>query len=182
MKIGYLRVSTKDQCADRQVDPLRPICDELYIERVSATARTRPVYEAVMLKLRPGDTFVILDLDRAFRSALEALDQLHKLHARGVEIHIHSMCVDTKTPFGKAMFTVVSALAEFERDVLSERTKQGLEAARARGVCLGRPLKLNPRQVVQARARLARGERVKAVARSYGIHPSTLRRNLDRAA
>ena len=92
------------------------------------------------------------------------------------------MCVDTKTPFGKAMFTVVSALAEFERDVLSERTKQGLEDARKRGVCLGRPLKLNPRQVVQARARLARGERVKAVARSYGIHPSTLRRNLDRAA
>ena len=119
MKVGYLRVSTKDQCEDRQIDALRPICDELHVEKLSALAPVRPVYEAVIARLKPGDTFVILDLDRAYRSAKDALNELDRLHARGIDIQIANLNVDTATPFGKVIYTIISALAEFERAMLT---------------------------------------------------------------
>ena len=179
MKIGYLRVSTQDQCADRQIDALRPICDELYIERVSATARARPVYEAVIGALQAGDTFVILDLDRAFRSAKDALNELDDLRGRGVEIQIANMALDTGTPIGKLLFTFISGLAEFERDLLSQRTKEGLDAARKRGKRIGRPPKLSTQQLRAAQATLAKGKgTIKDIAAHYGVHPWTLRRRI----
>lgn len=105
MKIGYLRVSTKDQCEHRQMDALRPICDEMHVEKLSSVANSRPVYEKVMARLKPGDTFVVWDLDRAWRSAKDALNQLHDMRARGIEVQIASMNLDTGTPLGKLMFT-----------------------------------------------------------------------------
>ena len=179
MKIGYLRVSTKDQCEDRQVDALRPICDELHIEKLSATAKTRPIYEDVLAKLQPGDVFVVWDLDRAWRSAMDALVELHELRQRGVEIQIASMNIDTGTPIGKLLFTFISGLAEFERDTLRQRTKQGLEAARKRGKRIGRPPKISDRQIRRAQQMLENGEAsIDELAALHGVHPWTLRRRI----
>ena len=180
VKIGYLRVSTEEQRLGRQIDALEPICDALYVEKLSATAKARPVYERVVASLNPGDVFVIWDLDRAYRSAKDALIQLELLRARGIEIQIASLQVDTATPFGKLLYTFISGLAEFERNQLSERTKQGLEAARKRGKRLGPKRKMTDQQVRIAMKRIQSGENKKDVASSYGVHPWTLTRNINR--
>ena len=180
MKIGYLRVSTEDQRPDRQIDALTPICDDLFIEKLSATASHRPVYEEAISVLQGGDTFVILDLDRAFRSAKDALNQLDRLRERGIEIQIVKLNIDTSTPQGKFVYTITSGLAEFERDLLSQRTKQGLQAARKRGARLGRPKKMTNRQVREAKQKLdAKEASVCELAALHGVHPWTLTRNIN---
>ena len=180
-RIGYIRTSTLDQKPDRQIHALSPICDELHIEKLSATAKYRPVYEEVIKKLKTGDVFVIWDLDRAYRSAKDALVQLDLLLERGIEIQIASLQIDTTTPHGKLLYTFISGLAEFERNLLSERTKQGLEAARRRGVRLGPKPKMTNRQIHNAKKKLEKGDlKVKEIAQQYGVHPWTLTRAIKR--
>jgi DNA invertase Pin-like site-specific DNA recombinase len=181
-KIGYLRVSTVDQNPDRQIDGLRDICDELHVEKLSATSRRRPVYEAVVTALGPGDTLVIWDLDRAYRSARDALDALDALDRRGVRFHIARLAIDTRTPTGRFLYTMMGGLAEFERLTLSQRTREGLMAARRRGVRLGRPPKLGAGDLERARSRLDLGEPAVHVARALAVSRATLARALRRAA
>lgn len=179
-KIGYLRVSTVDQNPDRQVDGLRDLCDELYVETLSAVSRRRPVYEAVTAALRAGDIFVIWDLNRAYRSAKDALGELDALQQRGIHFHIAKLSIDTTTPTGRFLYTVMGGLAEFERLTLSQRTREGLLAARRRGSRLGRPPKLDDHQLRLARERLSRGETITALARTFGVAPWTMTRALRR--
>lgn len=180
-RIAYLRVSTPDQCVDRQIDGLKQIADKLHVEKVSAVSKTRPVYETVIAELTPGDLFIIWDLDRAYRSAKDALTELDRLRARGIELHIANLGIDTSTPYGKLFFTFVSGLAEFERDLLSQRTKEGLAAARRRGKQLGRPRKLSPKQVETAHRRVIFGkEPIAHVAEDYGVAAWTLSRAFKR--
>ena len=136
-KIGYIRVSTQEQRPDRQIAGLRDCCDDLHVERLSAASRHRPVFERVIGQLRPGDKLVVWDLDRAFRSTRDALNQIDHIRARGIEIEIVGMNLDMATPIGTVVYTIMSALAQFERDTLAERTREGLAAARLRGVRLG---------------------------------------------
>lgn len=181
MKIGYLRVSTEEQRPDRQIDALEPICDKLYIEKLSAVSKRRPVYEQVIGLLGSGDVFVIWDLDRAYRSAKDALNELDNLRDRGIEIKIASLQIDTSTPHGKLIYTIISGLAEFERRLLSERTKQGLAAARKRGKRLGPPPKLSDAQIRVARRRIkTRQAPLSKIAKQYGVHPSTIARSISR--
>ena len=176
-----MRVSTLGQRPDRQIDGLAGYCDELHLETLSATSKHRPVYAQVMRRLRPGDVFVIWDLDRAYRSTRDALNEIEKLNRRGIGLHIASMSIDTTSPFGKLLYTFISALAEFERDLLSQRTREGLAAARARGQRLGRSPKLTRRQLRSAARRLASsGETFETVARAYGVGGWTLSRALKR--
>ena len=112
-KIAYIRVSTGEQRPDRQIDGLKDICDELYIEKLSAVSKRRPVYEKVMARLKPGDVFVIWDLDRAYRSTKDALNEIDQLKERGVSIRIASMDIDTSSPFGVLLYTFIGALAQF---------------------------------------------------------------------
>lgn len=178
-KIGYLRVSTQDQKPDRQVVGLEDICDELHIERMSATCRHRPVFEHVLARLGPGDMLVVWDLDRAFRSVVDALSEAEKLKARGIAFRIVNLQIDTATPAGMFVYTIMSALAEFERRTLSQRTREGLAAARRRGKRLGRPPKLDQNKLVRARRQLTRpGATVKSVAAQFGVAPWTLTRAL----
>lgn len=180
-KIGYLRVSTAEQSTDRQIDGLEHVCDELHVEKLSAVSKRRPVYEAVIAKLRPGDVFVIWDLDRAFRSAKDALVELDKLHARGIEILIANLNLDTATPHGMLLYTFISGLAEFERRLLSQRTREGLAAARKRGKRLGRPPKLSSGQIRRAAQQLeTHPERLADIAAKHGVHPWTLSRAVKR--
>ncbi len=181
MKIGYLRVSTEEQKPDRQIDALTPICDELHIEKLSAIAKKRPVYEKIIGSLRSGDVFVIWDLDRAFRSAKDALNELDNLRERGIEIQIASIHIDTSTPHGMLIYTFISGLAEFERRLLSERTKQGLAAARKRGQRLGPPPKMSDAQIRSAMRKIETKEAsVGEMAALNGVHPSTITRSIKR--
>ncbi len=180
MKIGYIRVSTEDQREDRQVDLLQPRCEELHVEKRSAVGQSRPVFEAVLAKLNRGDTLVVWSLDRAFRSARDALNVEANLKERGVNLRIVSLGVDTATADGKLAFTMVAAVAEHERARLSERTKQGLAVAKRNGKRLGQKPKMTPDQTRDALQRLADGERMKDVAWSYRVHPQTLRRHIDK--
>jgi len=181
MKIGYLRVSTDEQNADRQIDALKPLCDDIFIEKLSATAPKRPVFDQVMSLLRTGDTFVVWDLDRAFRSTVDAILQEQHLRENGIAFEIISLNVNTSEPAGEFAYSVMAAAAQLERRMISKRTKEGLAAARKRGVQLGRRPKLTSDQVVQARDKLdARTNTQAELAEILNVHPRTLARALKR--
>lgn len=139
--VGYARVSLSGMNEARQTDRLNAVCDKVYIEKVSAAAKTRPVFERVIKSLKHGDTLIVLDLDRAFRSTIDALLTMESLRERGVNMRILSLNLDLSTEFGEVVFGILAALAQFERRMISRRTKEGLAAARKRGVKLGRPRK-----------------------------------------
>ena len=182
-KLGYIRTSTDKQLNDRQIDHLRDLCDQIYIEDgISAVRKKRPVYDQVMDELESGDVFVVSSLDRAFRSSLDALSELEKLHMRGIQFLSLSQNFDTTTPDGKFLYTLAAALATWEREILSLRTKEGLEAARRRGKKLGRPRKLSPTQVAQARLELESNfySSLTEVAEHFRVHERTLIRALEK--
>lgn len=181
MKIGYLRVSTEEQCPDRQIDALEPICDELHLEKLSAVAKRRPVFEAVLAKLCAGDTLVVWDLDRAFRSTVDAILEAEMLRERGIQFQIVTMNVDTTDPMGEFFYTLMAAYAQFERRNLSKRTKEGLDATRKRGTRLGPPVKMSDKQVWAAKKRIdAKEATIAELAALHGVHPSTVTRSIQR--
>lgn len=180
-RIAYIRVSTAEQRPDRQILGLKDRSDELYVERLSAVAKRRPVYDEVIAKLEPGDMLVVWSVDRAFRSARDALNEAHALRLRGVHFNVADLQLDTTTPQGKLTFTFMCGVAEFERDILIKRTKEGIEAARARGKRIGRPPKLSPSEIRDARLRLSkRTDSLGALAAEYGVAPWTLTRAIRR--
>lgn len=180
-RIAYLRVSTAEQCADRQIDGLKEISDELHIETLSAVASRRPIYEQLVARLEPGDKLVVWSLDRAFRCARDALNEVHRLREQGIHFHMVDLQLDTTTPHGKLIFTVMCGIAEFERDFLIQRTKEGIAAARARGKRIGRPPKMTAGQIREARHRIAvLNESHDLVAADYGVVPWTLTRAIRR--
>lgn len=182
-RIAYIRVSTPDQRHDRQVEGLREICDELHIETVSACNARRPVYDKVLKRLKAGDMLVVWDLDRAFRSVVDALTEAEKLRGRGIHFQIANLHIDTTTPAGIFVYTMLSALAEFERRTLSQRTKEGLAAARKRGKRIGRPPVLSDTQLSDARRRIeTEGRSPASVAKEMGVGHWTLSRSLRRQA
>jgi len=177
MKIGYLRVSTEEQSPDRQIDALTPLCDELHIEILSAVAANRPVFDEVMSKLQAGDTLIVWDLDRVFRTTIDAILQEERLRKAGIHFEIVSLNVNTAEPAGEFAYSVMAAAAQLERRMISKRTKEGLEAAVKRGAVLGRKPKLSDEQVCSARKSLASGDLSKAeIAAQFGVHPRTLSR------
>ena len=180
-KIGYLRISTLEQRPDRQVLGLEPMCDELHIERLSAVRRRRPIYESIIARLNPGDAFVVWDLDRAWRSLRDALNEIDKLQSRGIELRIVGLQLDFSSPGGMLAYSVLSACAEFERRMLAQRTREGLAAARQRGVRLGRPRKLTDGELTQATIMLrSPGTTITSVAKKFDVAPWSLTRSMRR--
>lgn len=174
---AYLRVSTPDQNTDRQAHGLREVCDTLHIEHVSAVAKTRPIFDALIPRLRQGDTFVVWDLDRAFRSTVDAILTAEALRARGVHFQIISMQVDTATPEGKLFYTVLAGFAQYERRIIARRTVEGMEAARRKGRVIGRPRSLSPQIVRDAYDWIAETNYVAAL---LGVSRVTLQRAFKR--
>ncbi len=175
MRIGYLRVSLEDQKEARQEDGLKGLCDQIYVEKVSGVSKKRPVYQRVTEKLSPGDTLVVWDLDRAFRSTVDALLEAEKLRQRGIEFQIVNLNVDTSTPSGELIYTVMAAFAQFERKNLIKRTREGMESARKRGVHIGRPYKLTMEEVILASSKITSGQSTLAkMASQYGCSRDTL--------
>lgn len=149
-RIGYIRVSTPSQTTDRQVMQLEAECDELHVEHLSAVAAERPVFDSVLQRLREGDVLIVVDLDRAFRSAIDAMMTAEALRSRGVRFRVLNFPIDTMSEEGELFFTILAAFAQFERRIISRRTKEGLEAARRRGAKIGRPASLDAQTIRDA--------------------------------
>lgn len=144
MKIGYARVSTKDQKLHLQLDALEKNgCEKIYKEFASGAKKERPVLEELICHIRKGDELVIWKLDRLGRSLQHLIQIANFLLEKGVGLRSLNDPIDTTTSQGRLVFNVFASLAEFERDLISERTKAGLRAARARGRVGGRPKGLN---------------------------------------
>src|SRR5688572_29979249 len=157
MLIGYARVSTNDQNLDLQRSALQNAgCEQIFTDRVSGTKAERKGLTEALSHLRAGDTLVVWRLDRLGRSLRHLIDTVAALSARGVGFRSLQEQIDTTTSGGKLVFHVFGALAEFERDLIRERTEAGLTAARARGRHGGRP-GLTPQRVQQLRTLAADG-------------------------
>ena len=181
MKIGYVRVSSKEQITDRQFDCLVGVCDQIYPEKLPAKDTKRPVYQKVIGKLKRGDTLVVLSIDRAFRNTRDALDEADMLKERGIHFKIINLAIDTSTADGLLAYTVVAAVAQHERQRISERVKAGQRAAKKRGKKLGRKHKLSKRQVRYAKDKIdAKEVTIKQMAEQLGVHEWTLSRNFER--
>lgn len=178
MRIGYARVSTEDQHLDRQLDNLRAAgCERIYQEKLSGKLSSRPEYDKMLDALRPGDVLVVDSFSRLSRSTKDLLDVTEKLKAADVQLISLKDNIDTTTAAGKMLFTVIAALAEFERNTLVERTKDGLKAARARGRVGGRPKAGNTQTKAAALAMYDANVLTNAeIANQCGVSVATLNR------
>ncbi len=140
-KVGYVRVSDKDQTEALQVDALRAEgCKKIFKDHgVSGGKVDRPALNALMGELKAGDTLTVWKLDRLGRSTIHLLQILSDLQERGVEFHAITQGIDTRTAVGRMIYGQLAVFAEYERNLISERTKAGMAAAKARGVHVGRP-------------------------------------------
>lgn len=137
---GYARVSTEQQNLDRQLDMLQKYgVDHIYNEKMTGTKRNRPELEKLLERLTEGDTVVVESLSRLGRSTKDLIWLMETFNAKGVNLVSLKESIDTTTSTGKLLFTLMSAIAQFERDVIADRTREGLNSARARGRKGGRP-------------------------------------------
>ena len=178
MKIGYARVSTQDQNLDRQLDNLRAAgCERIFNEKMTGTKADRPELKTMLLTLRSGDVLVIDSFSRLSRSTKDLLQLVEQLTSMGVHLVSLKENLNTTTATGKLMLTMLSALSQFERDLIAERTVDGLKAARARGRHGGRPRSGSDKDRDQAYAMYqANIMSCKEIADRYGVSLSTLNR------
>src|SRR5207302_7724781 len=138
MKIGYVRVSKQEQHEALQIDALKEAgCEKWFLDKMTGSKAERKGLDEALAYLRPGDTLVVWKLDRAGRSLTHLIELLKSLKERGIEFISLTEQIDTTTPGGKLIFHLMGALAEFERDLIRERTNAGLAAAKARGRVVG---------------------------------------------
>jgi DNA invertase Pin-like site-specific DNA recombinase len=179
MYLGYARVSTEDQNLDIQLQQLkRAECKRVFQEKVSgAQRRRRPELAKMLEHVRKGDTVVVWKLDRLARSTRDLLEIADNLADAGAGLKsLSEPWADTTSPAGRMVLTVFAGLAEFERELIRERTGVGRIAAMKRGVRFGRPTKLDPEKTGLAARLIAEGQPVKDVAKTFGIHRTTLYR------
>lgn len=178
---GYARISTIEQSMDLQTSALKAAgCDKILTdEGFSGSDFSRPGLGELLRTLRRGDTLTVWRLDRLGRSLFELLKLVRDLNERGVEFRSLSESLDTSTPAGRLLLHVLASMAEFERSLISERTKAGMAAARERGSRIGRRPAMTDAQRRNARQAIADGSAsVEAIAEQHGIHPRTLLRTL----
>jgi len=180
--IGYARVSTLDQNPDLQLDALNQSgCYRVYADKASGALDKRPELEKALDQLRPGDTLVVWKLDRLGRSLRNLIDVVKGLERKGVGFKSLRENLDTTTPGGRLVFHIFGALAEFEREIIRERTKAGLGAARARGRLGGRRSIMTPDKLKVAREMYdSRDHTVAAIAKTLGVSRASIYRHLAR--
>ncbi|WP_295531963.1 recombinase family protein [uncultured Pseudacidovorax sp.] len=176
-KIGYARVSTDEQSVELQILALRRAgCEKIYSDRgVSGAVFSRPGLISALKCARAGDTIVVWKLDRLGRSLRGLVQIIASLGERKVQFASLSECIDTSTPGGLLIYHLMGALAEFERALISERTRAGMEAAKLRGLRVGRPRALSQQELEQLAHHLGQ-ETMSSLAQRFGINVRTLRR------
>jgi DNA invertase Pin-like site-specific DNA recombinase len=184
MRIGYARVSTVDQNLDMQRDALANAgCVQVYEEKASGkSAAARPELVNMMRALRKGDTLIVWRLDRLGRSLADLVQLVDELAARGVAFESLSEKIDTSTAQGRMFFGFIASMAQYQRDVISENTRAGLKAARARGRNGGRPPALDDAAIKEIRVLMESPDiSMASIARRYGVSKPTLYNTLKRA-
>ena len=178
MKIGYARVSTVEQNLDMQLQALKKGgCQKIFREKVSGASRQRPEFQRMLDQLRPGDIIVVWKLDRLARSTRDLLDTMETMRDAGARFQsLSEPWADTTTHAGKMIMTVFAGIAEFERDLIRERTTAGRDAAKSRGVRFGRPRKLTAEQTKLVRRLIEEGRAVREVAETFKVHVATIYR------
>ena len=177
MQIGYARVSGVEQNIDLQIDALKKAgCKKLFSDKMSGARSDRPGLAEAIAYGRQGDVLVVWRLDRLGRSLPHLIATIHDLEQRGIGFRSLTEAIDTTTTGGKLVFHIFSALAEFERNLIRERTRAGLAAARQRGRVGGRPRSMTNEKIRAAKKMLAEGTPPKEVADVVGVSVPTLYR------
>ena len=176
-KIGYARVSTRDQNLDLQTAALKQAkCDRIFEETMSGAKRERPELNRALDHLRAGDTLVVWKLDRLGRSVKDLVELVGELEKRGVHFQSVTDNIDTSSPAGRFFFHVMASLAQMERELLVERTRAGLDAAKAQGRVGGRKRAMTESKLEAAKKLLASGVAPRDVAANLGVSLPTLYR------
>lgn len=175
MKYGYARVSTVHQDLESQLQALnKEGCQKIYKDKFTGTKKERPAFNELLQVLKEGDTLVITKLDRFARSTIDGINTIKELFERGVKVHILNMGLVENTPTGRLIFNVMLAFAEFERDMIVERTTEGKEMAKQDpNFREGRPKKYSKKQIEHA-IKLKENHTYKQVEEMTGISKSTL--------
>ena len=178
MIIGYARVSTEDQHLDAQTSALEAAgAERIFSEKISGTKKVRPELARMIEQLRGGDVVVVAKYDRLSRSLQDLLSIVEAIREQGAEFRSLAEDIDTTTPAGRLVFHVFASIAQFERERISERTKEGLVAARKRGRTGGRPPALSAeRRTEVVRMRDQEGRGITELARLFEVSPNTIRR------
>ncbi len=175
---GYARVSTEDQNLDGQLDALKAAgADRIFADKITGTARSRPELDRLLDQLRQGDVINVTKYDRLARSLRDLLDIVDTIQAHGAGFRSLAEDIDTTTPAGRLVFHVFASIAQFERERISERTKEGLESARKRGRVGGRPPALSAAQRIEVRR--MRDEELRPlpeIAQLFRVSAKTIRR------
>ena len=179
--VGYARVSTREQHPEGQTDALSAAgCAKVFVEHASGVLARRAVFDETLRYLREGDTLVVTKLDRLGRSVRNLKQIADELQERGVGLRALSQGIDTTTPGGRLFFHMLAAIAEFEHDLIVERTHDGLAAARARGRKGGPKFKMTPNKIRQARSMYDSGNHtVQEIADTFGVSRPTIYRHLQ---
>ena len=178
MIIGYARVSTEDQNLDGQLDALKAAgAERIFADRITGTARSRPELDRLLDQLRQGDVITVTKYDRLARSLRDLLDIVDTIQAHGAGFRSLAEDIDTTTPAGRLVFHVFASIAQFERERISERTREGLEAARKRGRVGGRPPALSIAQKAEVRRMRDEESRpLPEIAQLFRVSTKTVRR------
>lgn len=176
--VGYARVSSTGQSLDVQLDKLKD-CDRVFQEKQSGRTDKREQLQQCLDYVRDGDIFVVTKLDRLGRSTRDLLNIVNRLESKGVQLKVLDQNLDTGTPAGKLMFTMLGAIAEFENDLRRERQADGIALAKSRGVLLGRKSKLTKEQVDEMRQKRQRGVLIKNLMSDYGLSKASVYRLMN---
>jgi DNA invertase Pin-like site-specific DNA recombinase len=175
---GYARVSTADQCLDSQIAELKAAgATKIFQEKISGKHRDRPQFERALKALGAGDVLIVTRLDRLARSSRDLLNVIHQIGEAGATFKsIRDAWADTTNAHGRLILTVLSGLAEFERELIVQRTGDGRERALKNGVVFGRKPKMTHHQRQEAIARRNAGETIVSIAKTFNVHHSVISR------
>lgn len=180
-KVGYARVSSVGQSLDVQLGKLAG-CDKVFQEKLTGTTANRPQLKACLEYLREGDALYVTKLDRLARSTLHLTQIADSLRTKGVELVVIDQAIDTSTATGRLLFNMLGSIAEFENEIRKERQLDGINAAKQRGVQLGRKPTLSEEELVALREKRASGVLIKDLMKEYRLSKASVYRLLGQAA
>ena len=181
MKIGYVRQSLNSQGLEEQLQELEASgCEKIFSEPLKNCSKNRTTFIDMCASLHEGDILHVTKLDRLARSLSDLHKIAQKLATKRVDLIVLNQGIDTSSASGKVMLSMLGAIAEFERDLINERTKEGVKAAKQRGVKFGKPRKLSHKDAVSINNLMQMGESARSLSETYGVSTNTIYRAIER--